>query len=80
MRACFNVIPPPPISTPETKSKKKRFSEENQEIRPCKVVAKKEIAAMLSPIVATAGRRLKSVWNEDLLTIVASQLNQGLGR
>jgi hypothetical protein len=54
-------MPPPPSSTPpEIKSKKKRLVEVKKEIAPCIRVAKKEIAAMLSPIVAVVGRRLKS--------------------
>jgi hypothetical protein len=60
-------MPPPPRSTPDTKSKKKRFVDERSEITPCKIVAKNEIAAILSPIVADVGRRLKSFWKEDLL-------------
>ena len=66
--ACLRVIPPPPfISPPEMKSKKNLFAEESKEIAPCKIVAIKEIAAMLNPTVAAAGRRLKSFWNEELL-------------
>jgi hypothetical protein len=58
--ACLKVMPPPPRSPPEIKSKKKRLAEVSKEIAPCIMVAKKEIAAMLSPIVAVVGRRLKS--------------------
>jgi hypothetical protein len=47
--------------TPDVKSKKKRRFEASNDINPCMIVAKKEIAAMLKPIVAVAGRRLNRV-------------------
>lgn len=69
--ACLKVMPPPPRSTPETKSKKKRLEDERREMTPCNIVAKNEIAAILSPIVAVVGRRLKSFWKEELLMSLA---------
>jgi hypothetical protein len=42
------------------KSKKNLFTDESSAIKPCKIVAKNEIAAILNPTVAVAGRRLKS--------------------
>jgi hypothetical protein len=47
--------------TPDVKSKKKRRFEASNDISPCMIVAKNEIAAMLKPIVAVAGRRLNRV-------------------
>jgi hypothetical protein len=55
--ACLIEIPLSPTVTPEVKSKKKRRFEASKDIKPCIIVAKNEIAAMLKPIVAVAGRR-----------------------
>ena len=56
-----NVIPlSPDKSAPLIKSKKNLFSEDKSAIVPCKIVAKKDMAATLSAVVAIAGRRLKS--------------------
>jgi hypothetical protein len=54
----------PDRSPPAIKSKKNLFSEDSKAILPCKIVAKKDIAAMLKAIVALAGLRLKSLWKE----------------
>jgi hypothetical protein len=53
-------MPVSPSWTPAVKSKKNLFTDESSEINPCNIVAKNEIAAMLNPTVAVAGRRLKS--------------------
>jgi hypothetical protein len=63
--ACRKVMPlSPDRSPPVIKSKKNLFSEDSNAILPCKIVAKKDIAAMLKAIVAVAGLRLKSFWKE----------------
>jgi len=49
------------------KSKKKRFAPARTPVKPCKKVVKNEIAAMLNPTVAVAGRRLNSFWKDELL-------------
>jgi hypothetical protein len=59
--ACLKVIPLSPAKdAPVTKSKKNKFSEDNKVNVPCKIVAKKDIAEILSAIVAGIGRRLNS--------------------
>jgi hypothetical protein len=61
MTACVKVIPLSPSNEdPVMKSKKKRFSEDNNVYAPCKIVAKKDIAEILKPIVADIGRRLNN--------------------
>jgi hypothetical protein len=57
MSACLKVSVLSPRSVAIRKSKKNRFEPEKRPIKPCKIVAKNEIAAILKPIVAVAGRR-----------------------